>query len=234
MKAGGSKLEGKQASDGNQGENRGEKGKKKKEKKEKKEKKIERVAKGSDGGQDSRAVGSESGGPIAGGNLGADQVQPEASKSSKPTAMQALLEPPSPQPFNNNCDCCIWQTKDCTRKFEKGIPVRACVPCCQAKLACNLSRPTKRPQEESRVPIQAPEPPKAPSPGPSKGPTRQSARVTLKPLVTPSPSKKAKASVSKSRPKMPSVSQNAKFANDVRVTSSGSIKMYHPLAVPPP
>ncbi|KIK73051.1 hypothetical protein PAXRUDRAFT_21285 [Paxillus rubicundulus Ve08.2h10] len=49
MEAGGSKLEGKQASDGNQGGKGGEKGKKKKEKKEKKEKKIERVAKGSDG-----------------------------------------------------------------------------------------------------------------------------------------------------------------------------------------
>ncbi|KIK73437.1 hypothetical protein PAXRUDRAFT_20854 [Paxillus rubicundulus Ve08.2h10] len=53
MEAGGSKLEGKQASDGNQGGKGGEKGKKK-EKKEKKEKKIERVAKGSDGGQESR------------------------------------------------------------------------------------------------------------------------------------------------------------------------------------
>ncbi|KIK73669.1 hypothetical protein PAXRUDRAFT_20609 [Paxillus rubicundulus Ve08.2h10] len=48
MEAGGSKVEGKQASDGNQGGKGGEKGKKK-EKKERKEKKIERVAKGSDG-----------------------------------------------------------------------------------------------------------------------------------------------------------------------------------------
>lgn len=59
MQAGGSKLEGKQASDGNQGGKGGDKGKKKKEKKEKKEKKMEVVAKGSDGGQESRAAGSE-------------------------------------------------------------------------------------------------------------------------------------------------------------------------------
>ncbi|KIK76474.1 hypothetical protein PAXRUDRAFT_18181 [Paxillus rubicundulus Ve08.2h10] len=102
MEAGWSKLEGKQALDGNQGGNGGEKGNKKEEKKEKKEKKIERVAKGSDGGQKSQA---------------------------------------------------------------------------------------------------------APSLGPG-----------------PSPSKKAKASVSKSRLKRPSVSQNAKFTNDVGVTPSGSIK----------
>ncbi|KIK72406.1 hypothetical protein PAXRUDRAFT_22026 [Paxillus rubicundulus Ve08.2h10] len=70
MEAGGSKVEGKKVSDGNQGGKGGEKGKKK-EKKEKKEKKIERVAKGSDGGQESRVVGSESGGPISGGDLGA-------------------------------------------------------------------------------------------------------------------------------------------------------------------
>ncbi|KIK90726.1 hypothetical protein PAXRUDRAFT_14193 [Paxillus rubicundulus Ve08.2h10] len=57
MEAGGSKVEGKQASDGKQGGKDGERGKKKKEKKEKKEKKIERLAKGSDGGQDSGAVG---------------------------------------------------------------------------------------------------------------------------------------------------------------------------------
>ncbi|KIK71730.1 hypothetical protein PAXRUDRAFT_22920 [Paxillus rubicundulus Ve08.2h10] len=50
VEAGGSKLEGKQVSDGNQGRKGGEKGKKK-EKKEKKEKKIERVAMGSDGGK---------------------------------------------------------------------------------------------------------------------------------------------------------------------------------------
>ncbi|KIK74502.1 hypothetical protein PAXRUDRAFT_19807 [Paxillus rubicundulus Ve08.2h10] len=70
-------------------------------------------------------------------------------------------------------------------------------------------------------------------------------RATSKPLVTPSkwapslgpgpsPSKKAKASVSKSRLKTPSVSQNAKFANDVGVTPLESIKVYHPLAGPPP
>ncbi|KIK72677.1 hypothetical protein PAXRUDRAFT_21708 [Paxillus rubicundulus Ve08.2h10] len=70
MEAGGSKLEGKHASDGNQGGKGGEKGKKK-EKKGKKEKKMERVAKGSDGGQGSWAAGSESGGWIAGGDLGA-------------------------------------------------------------------------------------------------------------------------------------------------------------------
>ncbi|KIK73049.1 hypothetical protein PAXRUDRAFT_21287 [Paxillus rubicundulus Ve08.2h10] len=257
MEAGGSKLEGKQVSDGNQGGKGGEKGKKK----EKKEKKIERVATGSDGGQESWVVGSESGGPISGGDLGAgtvkkhrgqpqerkpkkqsrtqsqsqstvskpwklidaqDQVQPEASTSSNPTATRALPETPSPHPFNNSCDRYIWQTKDCTRRFKKGIPVRACLPCRQGKVACNLSRPTKRPWEQSRAPIQALEPPKAPSPGPSKGSTHPSARATLKPLVTPSkrapslgtgpsPSKKAKASVSKSRPKTPWVAQKVKF-----------------------
>ncbi|KIK74911.1 hypothetical protein PAXRUDRAFT_19429 [Paxillus rubicundulus Ve08.2h10] len=159
-----------------------------------------------------------------------DQVQPKALTSSKLTTTRALLETPSPQPFNNSCDRCIWQTKDCTRKFEKGIPVGACLPCRQAK---------------SRAPIQAPEAPKAPSQGPSKGPTHQSNWGTLKPPVTPSKwapslgpgpsqSKKAKASVSKFRPKTPSVSQNAKFTNDVGVTPLGSIEVYHPLAGPPP
>ncbi|KIK72443.1 hypothetical protein PAXRUDRAFT_21980 [Paxillus rubicundulus Ve08.2h10] len=249
----------------------GEKGKKK-EKKEKKEKKIEKVAKGSDGGQESQVVGSESGGPISGGDLGAGtaeehrgqpwerkpkkqsqtqsqsqskSVQPEDSTSSNPTTTQALPETPSPHPFNNSCDRCIWQTKDCMRRFKKGIPVGACLPCRQGKVACNLSRPAKRPQEQSRAPVQAPEPPKAPSPGPSKGPTRPSTRATLKPPVTPSKrapslgpgpsaSKKAKASVSKLRPKTPSVTQKAKFANDAGVTPSASIKVYHPLAGPPP
>ncbi|KIK76680.1 hypothetical protein PAXRUDRAFT_18028 [Paxillus rubicundulus Ve08.2h10] len=174
MEAGGSKVEGKQALDGNQGGKGGEKGKKKKKKKEKKEKKIERVAKGSDGGQESWAVGLESGGLVSGGDLGAgtakehrgqtrdrkpkkqsqtqsqsqsvvskpqklidaeDQVQPEASTSLKLTATRALPETPSLQPVNNSCNRCIWQTKDCTRRFEKGIP--------------------------SRAPIQAPEAPKA-------------------------------------------------------------------------
>ncbi|KIK72184.1 hypothetical protein PAXRUDRAFT_22289 [Paxillus rubicundulus Ve08.2h10] len=50
----------------------------------------------------------------------------------------------------------------------------------------------------------------------------------------PSPSKKAKALVSKSRPKTPSVTQKAKFANDVGVTPSASINVYHPLAGSPP
>ncbi|KIK73652.1 hypothetical protein PAXRUDRAFT_20635 [Paxillus rubicundulus Ve08.2h10] len=73
-----------------------------------------------------------------------------------------------------------------------------------------------------------------PSPRSSKGPAHPSAWATLKLPVTPSPSKKAKASVSKSRPKTPSVAQKAKFTNDVGVTPSGSIKVYHPLAGPPP
>ncbi|KIK71929.1 hypothetical protein PAXRUDRAFT_22623 [Paxillus rubicundulus Ve08.2h10] len=103
MEAGGSKVEGKQSSDGNEGGKGGEKGKKK-EKKEKKEKKIERVEKGSDGGQDSRVV------------------QPEASMSSSPATTRALLEAPTPPPFNNTCDHCIWQMKDCTRRLEKGMP----------------------------------------------------------------------------------------------------------------
>ncbi|KIK75803.1 hypothetical protein PAXRUDRAFT_18676 [Paxillus rubicundulus Ve08.2h10] len=64
MEAGGSKVKGKQGPDG-------EKGKKKKEKKEKKEKKTERLAKGSNGGQDSGAAGSELGWLIAGGDSGA-------------------------------------------------------------------------------------------------------------------------------------------------------------------
>ncbi|KIK71834.1 hypothetical protein PAXRUDRAFT_22762, partial [Paxillus rubicundulus Ve08.2h10] len=261
----------------------GEKGKKK-EKKEKKEKKIERVATGSNGGQESQVVGSESGGPISGGDLGAgtaeehrgqtqdrklkkhsrtqsqsrlvvskpqkiidsqDQVQPEASTSLNPTATQALLETPTPNPSNNSCDRYIWQTKDCTRRLEKGIPVGACLPCHQAKVACNLSQPAKQPREQSRAPVQAPEPPKAPSPGPSKGPTRPSAWVTSKQPVTPSkrapslgpgpsPSKKAKALVSRSRPKTSSLTQKAKFTNDAGTTPSSSIKVYHPLSGPPP
>ncbi|KIK72796.1 hypothetical protein PAXRUDRAFT_21570 [Paxillus rubicundulus Ve08.2h10] len=251
MEAGGSKLEGKQASDGNQGGKGGEKGKKK-EKKEKKEKekKIERVAKGSDGGQESW-VGLNPGEkaeetvtdpiPITIQN----QVQPEASTSLNLTTTQVLPETPSPHPFNKSCNCCIWQMKDCTRRLKKGIPIGACLPCRQGKVAGNLSRPAKQPQEQLRAPVQAPEPPKAPSPGPSKGPTCPSARATSKPPVTPlkrapslgpgpSPSKKAKASVSRSRPKTPLVTQKAKFANDAGVTPSASIKVYHPLAGPPP
>ncbi|KIK71763.1 hypothetical protein PAXRUDRAFT_22866, partial [Paxillus rubicundulus Ve08.2h10] len=130
-------------------------------------------------------------------------------------------------------------------KAPEGYPRRACFPCHQAKVACNLSQPAKRPREQSRAPVQAPEPPKAPSPGPFKGPTCPSARATLKPLVTPSkwapslgpgpsPSKKAKASVSRSRLKTPSLTQKAKFTNDAGATLSSSIKVYHPLAGPPP
>ncbi|KIK72935.1 hypothetical protein PAXRUDRAFT_21419 [Paxillus rubicundulus Ve08.2h10] len=80
-------------------------------------------------------------------------------------------------------------------------------------------------RSESVAPNPAPEPPKAPSPGPSQGPTRRSSHATLKVLVTPSKwapslgpglstSKKAKASVSKYRPKIPSVTQKAKFSID--------------------
>ncbi|KIK72548.1 hypothetical protein PAXRUDRAFT_21856 [Paxillus rubicundulus Ve08.2h10] len=75
MEAGGSKVEGKQVLDGNQGGKGGEKGKKKKEKKEKKEKKTERLEKGSNGGQDSGAVGLELGGPIAGGDMEAGTAE---------------------------------------------------------------------------------------------------------------------------------------------------------------
>ncbi|KIK78960.1 hypothetical protein PAXRUDRAFT_16593 [Paxillus rubicundulus Ve08.2h10] len=69
MEAGRSKVKGKQAQDGKQGGKGGEKRKKKKEKKEKKEKKIERLAKGSDGGKESGATGSELGGSAAGRDL---------------------------------------------------------------------------------------------------------------------------------------------------------------------
>ncbi|KIK72171.1 hypothetical protein PAXRUDRAFT_22309 [Paxillus rubicundulus Ve08.2h10] len=174
-----------------------------------------------------------------------DEFQPEASTSLKLTATRALPEPPSPQPFSNACDCCIRQTKDCTRRFKQGIPTGACTPCWQAKFTWNLSRPTKQPREELRAPIQALEPPKAPFPGPSQGPTRRSSWVTSKAPVTPSKqapslgpgpltSKKAKVSVSKSRPKTPSVTQKAKFGIDVRPTQTDSIKVHHPLAGPPP
>ncbi|KIK79491.1 hypothetical protein PAXRUDRAFT_16307 [Paxillus rubicundulus Ve08.2h10] len=99
------------------------------------------------------------------------------------------------------------------------------IPCNQAKLPCNLSHPTKRPQEELRAPSQAPKTPKAPSLAPSQGPSRQSAQVTLAAPVTPSnlapslgpgplPSKKTKASVSKSRLNIPSVAQKANFGID--------------------
>ncbi|KIK73410.1 hypothetical protein PAXRUDRAFT_20882 [Paxillus rubicundulus Ve08.2h10] len=310
MEAGGSKVEGKQALDGNQGGKCGEKGKKK-EKKEKKEKKIERVEKGSDGGQESRAerkpkkqsqTQSQSQSKASKPRKiidSRDHVQPEASTSSHPTATRALPETPSPHPFNNSCDHCIWQTKDCMRRLEKGIgtaeehrgqtrerkpkkqsqtqsqsqsmpprkhswkphphnlsttPVTAAsgkprisqersrraslsghasLVARQRWPAIYPSRPSDL-GEQLRAPIQAREAPKAPSPGPSKGPTHPSAWATSKPLVTPSPSKKAKASVSKSRLKTPLVTQNAKIANDVEVTPSGSIKVYHPLAGPPP
>ncbi|KIK71964.1 hypothetical protein PAXRUDRAFT_22574 [Paxillus rubicundulus Ve08.2h10] len=267
MEAGGSKVEGKQVSDGNQGGKGGEKGKKK-EKKEKKEKKIERVEKGFDGGGDlgpgtakehrgrtrerkpkkhSRTQ-SQSQSMVSKPRKitdAQDHVQPEASTSSNPATTRALLEAPTPPPFNNACNRCIWQTKDCTRRLEKGILVGACLPCHKGKVACNLSRLVKRPRGQSRAPVQALEPPEVPSLGPSKGPTRPSTRATSKPPVTPSkqapslgpgpsPSKKAKVSVSRLRPKMPSLTQKAKFANDVGVTPLGSIKVNHPLAGPPP
>ncbi|KIK75585.1 hypothetical protein PAXRUDRAFT_18864 [Paxillus rubicundulus Ve08.2h10] len=50
----------------------------------------------------------------------------------------------------------------------------------------------------------------------------------------PSTSKKAKASVSKYRPKTPLVAQKAKFSIDVGVTPPETITIYHPLAGPPP
>ncbi|KIK72170.1 hypothetical protein PAXRUDRAFT_22312 [Paxillus rubicundulus Ve08.2h10] len=154
MEAGGSKLEGKQAPDGNQGGKGGEKGKKK-EKKEKKEKKIERVEKGSNGGK------------------GGLQFIP----ADQPTF--GAVEGSNPSPGSSKGPAC---------------------PSTQATSKLSVT-PSKQ----------------APSLGPG-----------------PSPSKKAKASVSKSRPKMPSVAQKAKFTNDVGVTPSGSIKVYHPLAGPPP
>ncbi|KIK77806.1 hypothetical protein PAXRUDRAFT_17255 [Paxillus rubicundulus Ve08.2h10] len=52
--------------------------------------------------------------------------------------------------------------------------------------------------------------------------------------VSTSPSKKAKASISKLRLKMPLVAQKAKFGINVRVTPWKSIMVYHPLAGPPP
>ncbi|KIK93966.1 hypothetical protein PAXRUDRAFT_12339 [Paxillus rubicundulus Ve08.2h10] len=75
--------------------------------------------------------------------------------------------------------------------------------------------------------------------------TQSHSLVTSKVLVTPPKrapslgpgpltSKKTKASVSKLRPKTPLVTQKAKFTNDVGVTPSESIKVYHPLAGPPP
>ncbi|KIK72768.1 hypothetical protein PAXRUDRAFT_21604 [Paxillus rubicundulus Ve08.2h10] len=92
-----------------------------------------------------------------------------------------------------------------------------------------------------------------PSPGTSKGsiprpfprPTRRSSQATSKALVTPSKqapslgpgpstSKKAKASVSKSRLKTPLVAQKAKFSIDVGPTPTDSIKVNHPLAGSPP
>ncbi|KIK72960.1 hypothetical protein PAXRUDRAFT_21390, partial [Paxillus rubicundulus Ve08.2h10] len=269
MEAGGSKLEGKPVLDGNQGGKGGEKGKKK-EKKEKKEKKIERVAKGFDGGQESRVVGLESGGPISGGDLGAgtakehrgrtrerkpkkhswtqsqsqsqsmvskpqkiidsqDQVQPEASTSSNPTTTRALPETPSPHPFNNSCDHCIWQTKDYTRRLEKAREGHASLvarqrwpeiyPGQQSDPGSSRGLQSK-PQNLQRLHSQAL--PKAQlKRAPSLGPG-------------PSPSKKAKALVSRLRLKMPSLTQKAKFANDAGATPSSSIKVYHPLAGPPP
>ncbi|KIK80110.1 hypothetical protein PAXRUDRAFT_15963 [Paxillus rubicundulus Ve08.2h10] len=241
MEAGGNKMEGKQALDGKQGAEDGEKGKKKKGRKEKKEKKKEKLEKGSDTGQECGAAGLELGGPIAGGDLVAgtneetrgqsrkrkpkkksqtqscsqvskawefmdaeDGVQPEASTSSKPTAM-------SSQPSTDACDHCIMHAKDCTRRLKMGIPMGACMPYYQAKLSCNLSQKRKRPQQELKA---LPKTPLAPSLG-----------------LGPLPSKKAKASISKLRLKMPSVAQKAKFGIDVGVTPSESIRVYHPLAV---
>ncbi|KIK81859.1 hypothetical protein PAXRUDRAFT_15025 [Paxillus rubicundulus Ve08.2h10] len=125
-----------------------------------------------------------------------------------------------------------------------GIPMGAAMPCYQGKVSCNLSQHIKQPQEESVAQNPAQEPPKAPSPGPFQGPTQQSSCATLKVLVTPAKwapslgpgpltSKKAKASVSKSRPKTPLVAQKAKFGIDVGVTPSETIPIYHPLAGPP-
>ncbi|KIK76416.1 hypothetical protein PAXRUDRAFT_18234 [Paxillus rubicundulus Ve08.2h10] len=113
--------------------------------------------------------------------------------------------------------------KECTRQFKMGIPMGARMPCYQAKVSCTLSQHMKQPQQESVALSLALEPPKAPSPCPFQGPAQKSSRSTLKVLVTPakqapslgpgpSTSKKAKASVSKSRLKMPSITQKAKFA----------------------
>ncbi|KIK73482.1 hypothetical protein PAXRUDRAFT_20802 [Paxillus rubicundulus Ve08.2h10] len=162
MEAGGSKVEGKQVSDGNQGEKGGEKGKKKKEKKEKKEKKTERLAKGSDEGQDSGAVGSELGVPIAGGDSGAGTAEKTQGQT--------------------------WERKPKKQSQTKSHSLAPVTPSKQA---------------------------------PSLGPS-------------PSTSKKAKASVSKLRPKTPLVAQKAKFGIDVGVTPTDSIKVHHPLAGPPP
>ncbi|KIK81460.1 hypothetical protein PAXRUDRAFT_15225 [Paxillus rubicundulus Ve08.2h10] len=80
MEAGGSKLDGKQALDGNQGGKGGEKGKKK-EKKEKKEKNIERVATGSDAG------------PTQGLNVIEPDCHPSTPGNPIPTSLQQLLQP---------------------------------------------------------------------------------------------------------------------------------------------
>ncbi|KIK73726.1 hypothetical protein PAXRUDRAFT_20553 [Paxillus rubicundulus Ve08.2h10] len=79
MEAGGSKLEGKQVSDSNQGGKGGENGKKK-EKKEKKEKKIERVAKGSDGG------------PTRGLDIIKPDHHPSTPGNPIPTSLQQFLQ----------------------------------------------------------------------------------------------------------------------------------------------
>ncbi|KIK75881.1 hypothetical protein PAXRUDRAFT_18601 [Paxillus rubicundulus Ve08.2h10] len=80
MEAGGSKVEGKQAPDGKQGGKDGDKGKKKKEKK---EKKTERPAKGSNGSKESGAMGSELGGPTAGGDSGVGTTEETRGKSQE-------------------------------------------------------------------------------------------------------------------------------------------------------
>ncbi|KIK74366.1 hypothetical protein PAXRUDRAFT_19953 [Paxillus rubicundulus Ve08.2h10] len=80
VEAGGSKVKGKQAPDGKQGGKGGEKGKKNKEKK---EKKTKRPAKGSNGGKESRAIGSEFGGSAAGGDSGFEGATEETRDQSQ-------------------------------------------------------------------------------------------------------------------------------------------------------
>ncbi|KIK73292.1 hypothetical protein PAXRUDRAFT_21017 [Paxillus rubicundulus Ve08.2h10] len=195
----------------------GEKGKKK-EKKEKKEKKIERVAKGSDGGQESQGLNPGEKAeetftdpipiPICGPTQGLYIIEPDCHPSTPknpiPTSLQQLLRP------------LHLANEGLHEKAQEGHPCQGIPPLSPGKGGLQSIPAVKQPRGQSRAPVQATEPPKALSPGPSKGPTHLSARATSKPPVTPSkrapslgpgpsPSKKAKASVSRSRPKTPSL-----------------------------
>ncbi|KIK72121.1 hypothetical protein PAXRUDRAFT_22371 [Paxillus rubicundulus Ve08.2h10] len=246
MEAGGSKLEGKQASDGNQGGNGGEKGKKK-EKKEK-EKKMERVAKGSNGGQESQAG-------LNPGEKAKDTVTdpipipirgeqtPEAHQCQRPAPTQGLdvikahchpSTPGNPIPTTHQqlLRPLHLANQGLNKKVREGHSCRGMPPLSPGKGGLQFIPAHQATSGAVEGSNQSPRSSKGSIPRPFQRPRSSihlgDIEATSYPLQT------GPKFGTWTLPKMPSVAQNAKFANDVGVTPSGSIKVYHPLAGPPP